>query len=294
MPDPGSIRIGIAGWSYADWKGIVYPRGCSDPLRFCAELVDCLEINNTFYRIPDPRHAAAWAARVGDLRTTFTAKLPRDFTHTRTRDAALARRTRDGFQPLRDAGKLDALLAQFDYRFARSASALQHLEWLHGEFHAVAPTTLELRHRSWADPTVLADLGAAGFAVANLDYPGGTTGFDVRATGCNGAARRAYVRLHGRNHAAWFDRNAGRDQVYDYEYGAAEVRGLEERIREIGAGAAQTTVIANNHFAGKAMKLALELLAWSRGTRVRVPESMVRRYPALAAIAVRGRGELFD
>ena len=31
-----SVRFGIAGWSYDDWRGVVYPRTCADTLRFCA------------------------------------------------------------------------------------------------------------------------------------------------------------------------------------------------------------------------------------------------------------------
>ena len=36
------MKFGIAGWSYDDWKGVVYPRGCKDTLRFCAEHVDLI------------------------------------------------------------------------------------------------------------------------------------------------------------------------------------------------------------------------------------------------------------
>ena len=41
------IKVGIAGWSYDDWRGVVYPRSCKDTLRFCAEFVDYIEINST-------------------------------------------------------------------------------------------------------------------------------------------------------------------------------------------------------------------------------------------------------
>ena len=50
-----ATRIGLAGWSYPDWKGRVYPvkppRGF-DPLAHLAEYFDTIEINSTFYRIP--------------------------------------------------------------------------------------------------------------------------------------------------------------------------------------------------------------------------------------------------
>src|SRR5690606_41954035 len=49
------IRVGVAGWDYADWNGVVYPqpkpRGF-DPVRYLAGYIDLIEINSTFYRPP--------------------------------------------------------------------------------------------------------------------------------------------------------------------------------------------------------------------------------------------------
>jgi uncharacterized protein YecE (DUF72 family) len=70
------VRFGIAGWSYEDWRGVVYPRNCRDTLRYCAEHVDLIEINNTFYRFPVAEHCASWVQRVEDLSTEFSAKIP--------------------------------------------------------------------------------------------------------------------------------------------------------------------------------------------------------------------------
>ena len=63
------IRVGTAGWSYADWEGRVYPRSKSPgfhALAFLARFVDCVEINSSFYATPDPRHAQDWVRRVTD------------------------------------------------------------------------------------------------------------------------------------------------------------------------------------------------------------------------------------
>jgi len=46
------IRIGIAGWSYLHWKGIVYTSSKIDQLEFIIKFVDCIEINITFYQPP--------------------------------------------------------------------------------------------------------------------------------------------------------------------------------------------------------------------------------------------------
>ena len=66
-------------------------------------------------------------------------------------------------------------------------------------------------------------------------------------------------------------------------------------LRTIAKQAGTTLVIANNHFEGKAMKLALELVARTTGTLVEVPELLVSTYPDLATVARRtGQGRLFD
>jgi len=79
-----AVRIGPAGWSYADWEGTVYPphRSKFDHLAYLASFFDTIEINSPFYRIPPPAHARSWVRRVAanpDFR--FTTKIFRGFTH---------------------------------------------------------------------------------------------------------------------------------------------------------------------------------------------------------------------
>src|SRR5918996_5393410 len=85
------IRIGPAGWSYPDWAGQVYPqpppRGF-DPLNDLAPYVDAIEINATFYRIPDAKTMQRWVARVADHPDfRCTAKLWQGFTPEGTASA---------------------------------------------------------------------------------------------------------------------------------------------------------------------------------------------------------------
>ena len=67
---------------------------------------------------------------------------------------------------------------------------------------------------------------------------------------------------------------------------------ITQRVEKIDADAAETIVVANNHYLGKEMKLAVQLLAWHRQQRVKVPELLLRTYPSLKQIAL-GQGELF-
>jgi uncharacterized protein YecE (DUF72 family) len=290
-----TIRVGVAGWSYPDWRGIVHPPGCRDTLRFCAGLVDCLEINSTFYGLPRARVTEAWVRRVADLPGfSFTAKVPGQFTHERQLAPAELAAARDGFVPLASAGRLHALLLQFAQSFPWNQKSRDHLLRLVDEFRALAPLVVEVRHRSWLDPAAREWLAGLGVSVANLDYPGMASGFGGGVVGIDGPTSLAYFRLHGRNQEAWFRRGAGRDAVYDHEYSEGEVRELESRLQAIAAGARQTIVIANNHFHGKGMKVALELLAWLRGGPVRVPEELQRAYPSLRAIASGSQRGLFE
>ena len=53
------VYIGIAGWSYPDWEGIVYTSTRMDQLAYVSGFVDCLEINSTFYRPPSERNCTS-------------------------------------------------------------------------------------------------------------------------------------------------------------------------------------------------------------------------------------------
>ncbi|MBI3328799.1 MAG: DUF72 domain-containing protein [Nitrospinae bacterium] len=61
------LKVGPAGWSYADWEGTVYPTRklqVFDPLQYLSEYFDTLEINSTFYRMPHAATAEGWVKKV--------------------------------------------------------------------------------------------------------------------------------------------------------------------------------------------------------------------------------------
>ncbi len=260
----GRILFGVAGWSYPDWKDRVYPRSCKDTLRFVAERVDLLEINNTFYRPPSAQHCRSWVERTADLGTLFTAKLPQEFTHHAAPPPGLAAEVRQGFAPLLESGRCLGLLAQFNFRLQATPEAIARIAGLAAEFGQDAQLFVELRHQSWNAQGPLDALAAHGVSIANLDYPGMVSGYSRDVSGVNGRAEIAYFRLHGRNRKAWFDAEAGRDATYDWEYSPRETAQIEARAERLAAQAATTVVVANNHFHGKAMRLIEELLAWYR------------------------------
>ncbi len=287
MTAPTGARFGTAGWSYADWKGAVYPKRPAegfDPLRYLAAYVDAIEINSTFYRPPTPAAATRWAETVVGLdRFSFTAKLYRGFTH----DPPSAWREEDvlafraGIAPLVEAGRLGGLLAQFPFWFDAARPNLEHLGRVIDTFGDL-PLVVELRHRSLLAPRIVERLRAREVSFCNVDQPASSTSIEVgaRVTGPVG-----YLRLHGRNADRWFAKGAGRDEKYDYLYPPEELERFVPLVRELVEGTERTYVIGNNHFLGKAPANVLELKAAFEGGAVEVPPALVRTYPRLRAIS---------
>src|SRR5579883_3279860 len=80
------IRVGPAGWSYPDWRGVVYPRRTPQDfheLEYLAEFFPAVEINTTFYHPPRPPVVKEWVRQVEGKEFQFTAKLWQRFTHER-------------------------------------------------------------------------------------------------------------------------------------------------------------------------------------------------------------------
>ena len=258
------VWFGVAGWSYEDWKDVVYPRNCKDTLRAVAQRVQLIEINSTFYGLPSARNARSWVERTADLGTWFTAKLPQEFTHVRRFDDDLVAKVRDGFAPLTASGRFFGLLAQFNHEFPFDAGAVAHVTRLAQAFGADCQLFVEVRHRSWNAAAAMSAMAELGVAVLALDYPGAVGGFSRDVPGVHGKAGIAYLRLHGRNRA-WFRKGAGRDEVYDWRYSPDEVGQIAQRIDRLAEVAPRTLVVANNHFHGKAMQVVEDLLAYYRG-----------------------------
>ncbi len=214
MSPPLPIRVGVAGWSYPDWEGIVYPAGRQrkaarfDPLAFLVGFFDTIEINSTFYRPPKRSTTASWVRRSesnADFR--FTMKLYKSFTHERAASKDDEKVVKDGLLPLVEADKLGAVLLQFPWSFKNEPDSQSYLESLLDRFRDY-PLVTEVRHASWDRPEFYEYLRGRGVGFCNIDQPriGPSLGPSELTTGPVG-----YVRLHGRNYRDWFRENAGRD-----------------------------------------------------------------------------------
>lgn len=280
----GEIRVGPAGWSYRDWNGMVYPTHRPSGFHeaeYLADYFSTIEINSSFYRPPRVELARVWARRLGGRKDfRFTAKLYRGFTHEGRLDRASVREYAEGLEPLIDADLLGCVLMQFPWSFRMTHDNLRHVLRLAETFRQY-PLVAEFRHESWNVRPALAALADSGVGFCNIDQP--------RLNQCLGPTSHVtssigYVRFHGRNNAAWF----GDTDVaarYDYLYSKSQLEQWRPRIERIAQQAETTYVVTNNHFQGKAVVNALEMLSSLEGEPVEVPPTLLDRYPELAESA---------
>jgi uncharacterized protein YecE (DUF72 family) len=291
------IHVGPAGWSYPDWFGYVYPtpkpKGFH-PATYLAQFFDTVEINTSFYSPIRPEHAAQWIERVSaNPRFVFTAKLLRKFTHDLIPGApAMGAKSsgpddeklvRAGFDVLRNARKLDAVLLQFPFSFHRTPETTSYLDDLLKRFGDY-PLVVEVRHASWQTPETFALLAEHNTGFCNIDQPiiGKSIVPSAETTSAVG-----YVRLHGRRYDTWFsdDEAIPSHERYNYLYSLDELQPWAQRIERIAERSQQVFVITNNHFNGKAAVSALQLINLLKGEKVKVPEPLREKFPQLNAIA---------
>lgn len=304
------IRVGVAGWDYPDWEGVVYPSPPPrhfDRLPFLAGYFDAVEINVTFYRQPEAVRCRSWAARVvSNPAFRYTAKLYRGLTHGPYRRGggaprgegadlpAEALKFRAGIEPIRSAALLGAVLIQFPHAFHDLPENREHLADL-ASLLAGLPLVAEFRHRSWDHEDVLRFLHDLGIGFCNIDQPAlaGT----LRPTG-HVTSNVAYIRLHGRNAAQWFRGGAEAASRYDYLYPMDELQPWVERAQRLADRAEEVFIIANNHYRGKGPANGLMIRSALARRRIRAPADLIEAFPDLKAVAEPGdrgpaQGRLF-
>jgi uncharacterized protein YecE (DUF72 family) len=298
----GEIRIGTSGWSYPSgngtWNGIFYPaprpRGF-DELRYYAERFDTVELNSSFYRVPDPVMVAKWISRTPPG-FQFSVKLYQKFTHP---EMYLARggvsdwnlaagdfdEVRAGLDPLAEARRLAAVLLQFPPSFHAGPDTRAYLDWLLdalGDY----PLAVELRHASWTQHlhdtrTLLAEHKASWVSMDLPKVAGAGLEID-RETSL--FSTPLYLRLHGRNSANWWKHEKSEDR-YNYLYSREELVPFADTARRAARAGRRVLLYMNNHFSAKAVANAVVL---KHELDQLVPgdysQEMVRRYPELTGV----------
>jgi uncharacterized protein YecE (DUF72 family) len=198
------VRVGTSGYSYGAWRGRFYPETLkpAEFLAFYARQFSTVEINNTFYRMPQAALLERWASET-PAEFSFVLKAPRRITHEkRLSDAGALAYFLDAAAALGD--RLGPLLFQLPPFFKKDTVRLR-------EFLASLPAgrraALEFRHPSWFDEGVYAALREGGAALAAADTDeSGDEGAPVVAT-----ADWGYLRLRRSGYddaalAAWAGR----------------------------------------------------------------------------------------
>jgi len=183
----GRARVGCSGWSYKDWRGIVYPQDAPPSSWFAryAELFDTVEINNTFYRLPPASTIDQWAAQAPDG-FCYAVKVGQFGSHRKKLKDAEGWLPRHLERVTRLGNHLGPNLVQLPPRWKRNPARLD-------ELLSVAPDDLqwavEVRDRSWLHDEVLEVLARhdAALCVHDLldDHPWERT------------SSWTYVRFHG-------------------------------------------------------------------------------------------------
>jgi len=216
------VWVGCSGWQYKHWRGNFYPSELTLASWFehYASVFDTVEINNSFYRLPEASTFAAWAARA-PKRFTFAVKASRYLTHMK--------KLKDPEEPIERfftrarelKGHLGPVLYQLPPGWKLDRERLEH--FLH-----VLPRNvrhvLEFREPSWYVDDVYALMERYRVSLCLHDMPGSATGrlrvgplIYVRLHGAAGRYAGSYPEQRLEQWADWLhaQRQDGRD-VYAY------------------------------------------------------------------------------
>ncbi len=242
------ITIGTSGYSYRDWVGPVYPPG-TPPDRFLelyAQRFSFVELNFSYYRMPQPETLQSMVDRT-PAEFRFAIKAHRSLTHTGGKpEREPIHRYHAGVAPLRQAGRLAAVLLQFPYSFQYEIANRRTLAEL-CEALGELPLFVEFRNEEWNRDSVYRELRRRGVGWVVPDLPG-LRGLPPRTAVVT--AETAYLRLHGRNYANWWDGDSR--SRYQYSYAESELTELVPLIETMAEQSREVLVAFNNHADGRA------------------------------------------
>lgn len=288
------IRVGTCSWAEKTLvaSGEFYPpdaRTAEARLRYYAATFDTVEIDSTYYAIPDQRTAWLWDARTpsgftfhvkaygaltghavnprtlpGNLRGG--GAIPRAsersvFVKEREALLDLAERFAEALLPLSRAGKLGLMVYQFPPWFDYRETNLDYILFCK-TLAKDSPLAVEFRHGSWLTPArregVFDFLKGNGITYIAADEPQygslATIPFVPRVT-----TDIAYFRFHGRNTGNWLKKNVETSQRYAYVYSDPELRSFVPAIKEADEKAGRTYAMFNNCHRGSATTNARRL-----------------------------------
>lgn len=235
------VRVGTSGFTYPHWRGVFYPAQlhAKDFLGYYSSVFDTVEINSTFYHLPQTATLRRWYAQT-PAGFCFSLKASRFLTHVK--------KLLDCQQPLelflRQASllrdKLGPILFQFPPSWKMDLARL-------GAFLTLIPkeirTTFEFRHPSWFNDRLYGVLRHHHAALTIADTPR----FPMAPVT---TADFAYIRLHGHQ------------RLYASNYSDLALRRWAQKIRDWGKRVGKIFVYFDNDAQGYAVKNAKRLRSW--------------------------------
>ena len=147
------LYVGTSGYSYKEWKGNFYPENisASEMLSHYAKHLPAVELNNTYYRMPQPNAVESWRTQVPKT-FRFSVKAPQSITlYRRLKDAGWQTK-----QMLKTVSVLEDRLGAVLFRMPEDMKKdLARLESFLKELPADTPAAFEFRHATWFDEEVV-------------------------------------------------------------------------------------------------------------------------------------------
>ena len=234
-----ALHVGTSGWQYAEWKGSFYPEDMSAArmLGWYAERFDSVEVNNTFYRLPNRDVMRGWAEQVPPT-FSFVIKASQRITHNAKLGPKAAEPLAYMLQACAELGdRLGPVLYQTPPWLKKDVGVLRDFLGLLPAGHRAA---FEFRSTSWFDEEVYAALAERNAALAVAD-----TGEDEKdpplvRTADWGYARLRRVEYPGDLLADWAKRLTGEGWEHLWVFFKHEDEGtgpkLAARFRDAAAG----------------------------------------------------------
>jgi uncharacterized protein YecE (DUF72 family) len=275
----GRVVVGTSSWADQGFVREWYPPGLAAGRRlpYYTQHFKAVEVNSSFYNIPDRTLVARWAQvtppafsfdvklhRALSRHVAFAQSLPEQMrastlldSHgrlvlTKELELRLARELLEALQPLSKAGKLSSLLLQLAPTFSPATHHLTELDDLI-ELLAPRPLAIEFRHSEWVAPeriqSTLEFLRQREVAFVCVDAPRAChetiMPSDVSVVT---SPRLAYLRAHGRNTEGYLKGRTVAER-FAYRYSDDELRQIIARARRLTASLHQgeTRVMLNNN-----------------------------------------------
>jgi len=287
--ETGKILVGTASWSDPGFVERWYPKKmpAGERLRWYAQHFEMVEVNSTFYSVPDERTVQRWCATTPD-NFTFDVKLHQLFsfhsvqrkllppelqriaqidakgkvnTSPELRDALLESFLRP-MSILQSAGKLGVLLLQLSPAFSPRKHELGELKPLIEKL-ADYSVAIEFRNRNWAVGDQLRStidfLSKYRVAFVNVDAPAADH-FSIVPPELNKVTNPelSYLRLHGRDAKAYLTGKTVAAR-FNYDYSDKEIDELAERSRKLAREVKDVHVVFNNNNLDYAPRAATRL-----------------------------------